>query len=760
MEVQGMAGDVVSSRRGHGEDPEATVSKRIYREYSSAQQKWAKQASDALKLYNGVHWTAEQKAVLDERGQSATAVQATYQLVDQAVGMLSANNPRFNAAAREDSDVKDAAFVRQLLQWGWQVSRGKERYKTSLQDYYVQGRGVLYLYVDPNDDYGKGEVKFIDLDPKEVFPDPNSRDRLWDDAAHVIVRRILTGEQININWPHFDLTNVKQEDGQPYSTGDRDSHNDEQIFPEDINDAEHRKYEVIERYTKIKQKHYRVFNADTGREDVLNEEDFQARQQDLAFVVVERGVERIVTNQNETPELQGMLEAYGPISHLMEVPGPPDEQGMPTQPSVVRVPGPETESGIQGSTLELIPTTYGDLVETGALPSRPFLMDRIKVVSSIGDKLLFEPFILKTCHYPVIVFNNTHNRNPYPIGDVARMKDLQDVVNKSLSLILAHAANTTNQKVFVPVGAIGDKDRLEQEWSRAGSAFIEYDPGMGERGGIVIASPAPLPNELYTNMDRALQMMERIVGVFSTMQGDPSTAPATFKGTMAIDEFGARRMKSKMDDLYGALARLGQVYLDLAQATFTQEKMIRLFQPDGSVSEETLNVMQYDDYGLQIGRINDITVGRYDVMIQAGSTLPSNRWAMLEEYKELFTLGLVDQVAVLKRAEIPDAEQILQRAGQMQQMQQMMQQMEEEIKNLKGDLQTAERAEINSRKRVEVEKHKANLKNTEANFAKSAEIFDAQLNMEIEKQKAIQQQVQKTNERTAARQLLPGNGSR
>jgi hypothetical protein len=49
-----------------------------------------------------------------------------------------------------------------------------------------------------------------------------------------------------------------------------------------------------------------------------------------------------------------------------------------------------------------------------------------------------------------------------------------------------------------------------------------------------------------------------------------------------------------------------------------------------------------------IEKINDITVGKYDIIVVSGSTLPSNRWARFEYYMELYKSGLIDQTEVLK----------------------------------------------------------------------------------------------------------------
>ena len=67
----------------------------------------------------------------------------------------------------------------------------------------------------------------------------------------------------------------------------------------------------------------------------------------------------------------------------------------------------------------------------------------------------------------------------------------------------------------------------------------------------------------------------------------------------------------------------------------------------------------------------------------------------------------------LKKTEIFDKEGVLQRTDLITQLQQQLQQAQEEIKKLSGDLQTSNRAEVQSRKRTEVEKFKGKLKEQE-----------------------------------------------
>jgi hypothetical protein len=275
---------------------------------------------------------------------------------------------------------------------------------------------------------------------------------------------------------------------------------------------------------------------------------------------------------------------------------------------------------------------------------------------------------------------NRHNRNPYPISDVRLVKGLQEYINKIRSLIVAHASSSTNVKLLIPRGSM-DKRQLEEEWGRAGTAVIEYDPELGQP---IVAGPVPLPNELYKNEAEAKADIERILGIYALMQGDQGSAPQTYKGTVAMDEFGQRRIKSKKDDIEAGLNMIAKVVVQLIQAYYTSQKVLRLLQPNSMPKEVILNKDIYDTVSGQfLERLNDVTVGKYDLVVVSGSTLPSNRWGRFEYYKELYQLKVIDQVELLKQTDVADMEGVLERADQRNKMAAQIEQQAEEIKKLK-----------------------------------------------------------------------------
>ena len=267
---------------------------------------------------------------------------------------------------------------------------------------------------------------------------------------------------------------------------------------------------------------------------------------------------------------------------------------------------------------------------------------------------------------------NVHHRNPYPESDVRLYKPLQEYINKIRSLIIAHASTSTNVKLLIPRGS-ADLRQIEEEWSRAGTSVIEFD---AELGAPIVAGPVPLPNELYKNEADAKYDLEYGFGIFELMQGSGMNSPSTYRGTLVVDEFGQRRIKSRRDDIENFLNQCAKVAIPLMQQLYTEDKVIRLVQPNGLEKEERFNFFKEMDNG-DVKRFHDVSIGRYDVKVVSGSTLPTNRMAMLNTYMQMYQAGLIDQVEVLKKSELVDIDGVLARSGQAAAMQQQMNMLQE-----------------------------------------------------------------------------------
>ena len=334
---------------------------------------------------------------------------------------------------------------------------------------------------------------------------------------------------------------------------------------------------------------------------------------------------------------------------------------------------------------------------------------RIKLTCTVGQIVLYE-MICDTDIYPIVPVPNIWTNTPYPMSDVRKNKSFQRFLNKTVSLITSHAQASAGLKLLVPQGSVSDIEELERDWANP-NATIEYDPSFGEPH---FPQPAPLASSILTLPKMIEGYIDLNIGIFEMMHGSTDAAPQTYSATMMMEDVGQRRSKSKLRDIEGSLKRLGQVAYNLAKQHYTFKKTFRIVQPNNDLTEFTINKRLYDDKTKELQSIeNDVSVGQFDVRIIGSSTLPSNKWGEWQIYMEAYQAGLIDRVEALKKTEIFDKEGVLQRSDEVGKLQGMLQQAQEQIKKLGGDLQTAHRESISSRKRTEVEKFKTKLKEQE-----------------------------------------------
>ena len=711
----------------HSKNPEVQLTHDLLKDYSSSRDNWAKQAVEDNEFRNGKQWTEEQAKVLRSRAQEPIVVNVVHSAVEQAKAMLTANKPRFQSTGRETSDTEVGRIFSDLMSYIWDHSNGNVELKQSIDDYYVKGMGVLMAYTDPDKDFGRGEVCLKSIDPLEVYFDPSSKDPFARDSGHIIIGKIMTENQLVDYYPEYEemiqqATETKYINTTPESRYGRESQDvtlKSRLSGETMTGD--RELELFERYTKIRIPYMKIYDPFSNEEKVLNEQEFEEYKQEPIVIITSANEQTIHTDAATVTGYVQMHEQFGDTFHMM--PDPITGQPIP-------MAGKEHEGSIPNSTTHIDVATKSHLIDDKKILVNPIEITNIKQCVAIGDKMLYEA-VLPVEEYPIVPIMNGFNRNPYPVSDVRLVKGLQEYINKIRSLIVAHASSSTNVKLLIPRGAV-NKNQVEQDWGRAGTAVIEFDP---ELGSPIVASPVPLPNELYKNEADAKADIERILGIYALMQGDQGAAPQTFKGTVAMDEYGQRRIKSKRDDIEESLNQLGKVIVGLIQYVYTDQKIMRIMQPNNKPKEVVVNSPLYDDIGNVVGKMNDITIGKYDIIVLSGSTLPSNRWGRFEYYMQLYQSGLIDQIEVLKQTDVADMEGVLERAGQMQQLQGQVQQQEEEIKKLRGDLQTAQRESLHDRKRVEVKEFEKKLAKAEAKVEMAAKLYQTRLGDELKNAK-------------------------
>ena len=693
-----------------------------YRRYRSKASEWREEVIENDRFRNGKQWTESQKRELQRKRQAPIVVNVISPAVDQLKSMLTANNPRFNAIPREGSARDTARLFSDIFAWIWDFNKANRVLKQCIDHYSVRGLGYMMPWWDPEADFGKGEVVLETINPLHVYVDPSSEDPLFRDADHVMIVRDYTGEQIQKN------LRIDSKFLQNCVTTDHEDEgnfvNVEAPFIDEERDQEVPYYQVIDSY-EVGLRPYCHYKYDEYEYNVSEDEQQEYENQPVLRIEsrmmqgeqptdsdpsddYDDGMVMWAVEDDEFDQWTHLIEQFGSVFHF--IPQQDPETGEQTE---VPMPGPATDQAVRET--RIAESTISNMVSEGYMKKNEYSKQEVYRKLVIGKRKYYEGWTDLT-EYPIIPFVNRHNGNPYPVGDISMTKDLQKELNKIRSTILTHAANTASVKVALPKGSTS-KSQAEEDLGKSGISVVEYDPVDGAAPHFI--HPPQLPSHFYQSEDKIRESIYEIFGIFPFMGGAQEGGHSTSSGILIMDEFAQRRISDKRNDIEESLNQLASVIVQLVQQYYTEEKTIRIAQPSGRYNEVNINSPVYDSYsGRLLHRINDVTIGRYDVIVSSGSTLPSNRITRLEYFMKLYQAQLIDQYEVLKNVDEVDVEGVMERMGMLQQMQQTIQQMQQQIKSLEGDLQTADREAVSARKRLEVEKFKANLDKMNANIDK------------------------------------------
>jgi len=168
---------------------------------------------------------------------------------------------------------------RTILEYVWDVSNCNTHFKQVVHDYSTTGLGYFYVYVDPESDYGRGDVKITSINPFRVYVDPAARDRYYADASHILLSTILSRDQILRLYPQLEeiidnIDSSTDEEDYPSSTKKNSSSSFTPDVVKDYDRGGYEKYRIVERFEKVKVPYYRLFNKETQEEKIVELEAF------------------------------------------------------------------------------------------------------------------------------------------------------------------------------------------------------------------------------------------------------------------------------------------------------------------------------------------------------------------------------------------------------------------------------------------------------------------------------------------------------
>ena len=646
----------------------------------------------------------EEKSALQDQGMPTFTINRILPVVEMLNFYATANSPRWQAIGVEGSDSDVAAVFSDLSDYIWNLSDGSALYSNAINDAITKSIGYILVTVDTDMDNGMGEVVLKQPEPFDIYVDPKCRDMMFRDASYVLIRKVLPKSHVVKLFPQHKrkINNASSIEGDDSYSERSISDKEQKIFLRDDSTAEdmgidssgehESTLELFELYEKIKISYMNVFYRIPP-----DREQLKVIQEQVQVKMKEMAAEMSVQIMEQDKQMQQAVQEGKMIPERYELEIKKAQDMMQQQ---LQVAEQEYMSQLQAEASKIENKVISEkeykillkdkLFQESVVDAVQFYGTRIQQTICAGDKLLSEVvYPENVVDYPLIPFHYKWTGTPFPVSAVAPLVGKQIEINKSHQIMVHNASLGSSLRWLYEEGSI-DPDQWEQ-YSSSPGALLSVRPGHEKPTPVM---PAPLSNAFFSIVQQGKADMEYLAGIYSSMQGDTQQQHETFRGMLALDEYGTRRIKQWMKhSIEPALRQLGKVIMQISQSVYTANKRFRILQPSAiqEEREQEINIPMYNDMGQAIGKSMDYSAAKFDVRIVAGSTLPVNRWAYLAELKELLQFGVIDDIAVLAETDVRNKEQIAKRKSLYSQLQGQLGQLQEAVKDKDGTIETLER---------------------------------------------------------------------
>ena len=681
------------------------------RSNSSLRQQWRSKQQKALDFYLNDQLTEAEQRSLEESGMPTFTINRITPVIEIMKYFVTAKSPRWQAVAAEGSDTDIAAVHSDIADYCWNLSNGGSLYSHVIQDSLTRGVGFFMVDVDPDQDRGMGEVIFKRVDPFDVYIDPASRDFLYRDASYIIIKKDLPKSQLINLMPEHSIK-IKKAQGQPQSEvyTQRNSDFSENIQPDDVgkeayllDGSDDEILDFYEVYSKIKIPYINVFMK--VPQNIKEIEDLQ-RNLNIQLVNVKK--EARVSLKEKEQQIDAALEQGEIIPERANLEKEKAKREIEEQ--II-----QQEDMLKAKIKEITSQTTNQVVtekefkilmqnkefSKNVLDAVKFYEVRINLSCSLSDDTLLYEYTLPVSDYPIIPIPYMYTNTPYPMSAVSPLIGKQQEINKAHQIMIHNANLGSNLRWMYEEGSVPEEEW--EQYSSAPGALLKYRQGFTPPTPVM---PATLNSAFFSVTQEGKQDMEYMSGIYSSMQGAPGQQHETYRGMLTIDEYGTRRVKAWMQTIVEpCLQHLGKVFQQLAQSTYTAQKVFRIVQPSGLQEDRQveINIPIWDDMRQAITKYNDYASARFDVKIVGGSTLPVNRWALLEEYFRWYQSGLIDDVAMLAQTDIRGKEKIMERKSIYSQLKSQVESLDNALKESKGTVDTLQRQLVQSGIRHQVD---------------------------------------------------------
>ena len=243
------------------------------------------------------------------------------------------------------------------------------------------------------------------------------------------------------------------------------------------------------------------------------------------------------------------------------------------------------------------------------------------------------------------------------VGEVEQILSPQIYINELTNQIIDNAKSTANMQWIIDKNSGIGQGKLT---NRPG-LVIRKNPGSEVRRD----TPPPMPTYVRETIDVMKADIQDISGVLDSLKGEKQTGVVAASAILALQEASQSRIRLKIKIMESNLSELANMVYSRMQQFWKLDRWVRITDIEGNplFREIGQRVLQND----------------YDLKVQAGSTMPVNKNAMMDLMIRLAQtnaedgLPVVDRKAILEYLPVGDKKAITDRFSELQAKQEQQQ---------------------------------------------------------------------------------------
>jgi hypothetical protein len=263
--------------------------------------------------------------------------------------------------------------------------------------------------------------------------------------------------------------------------------------------------------------------------------------------------------------------------------------------------------------------------------------------------------VYKHGRYPFVPFVAKKNRKSiWGIGEPKNILNNQKLLNKLTELLTTNAILHSN-----PIALIDPRSGIDaKKWqNKPGQIWHAKDP----QTAVHWLQPPDMKNDLYKLMDKMVEFIERIGGVYDSITGETPNGVTAATAIQLLQEQGSIPIKGIARNLYQAIKDVYELMIELIKENYTETRYIRIMGEDGTMEFMEFNASQYAEID-------------FDVKVTAGASTPTSKAYIAQLASELFDKGILLPSEYVEMQEgLPNKDRIVARLREQEaQMQQMI----------------------------------------------------------------------------------------